>query len=99
MKLANIQMSETDLAVVLSESPRFRMVVAGLIVNTATFVQMAVDQIADLREYLVKNFNGSQRIMAIKYVRKWAVNNNYLDLKGLREAKELVDQLIPYSGS
>jgi hypothetical protein len=59
-------------------------------------VQSAEAQLSNLREYIRTNFDRQSRISAIKYVRQWAVDNARCDLKGLREAKELVDNVIPY---
>jgi hypothetical protein len=96
MKTAIIPFIQSDLEVILSESPRFRSVVAGILVTQGNLVQAAKTQMDMLRDYVLAHFNKESRIPAIKYVRQWAMDNGKSDLQSLAGAKDFVCNLIPY---
>ena len=97
MKTSLIPFIQSDLEVILSESPRFRSVVAGILVSQGNLVQAAKTQLDTLRDYIAAHFDKESRIPAIKFVRQWATDNAHPDLQSLAGAKEFVCNLIPYS--
>lgn len=84
-----IQMTQQDVEVVLAESPRFRSVIASLVEHPSE------SDVEKLKNTIRTIFSNSSKIPAIKYVRQWAVDNNYENLKSLTQSKQFVESLLP----
>jgi hypothetical protein len=86
----NIPMTQSDIAIILAENPRFREVAAKALASTETPL------LDNLKKWIRGSFGSTSRIPAIKFVRLWAHDNNFPGLLGLADAKKFIDELIPY---